>query len=204
MIIAQHLAPPDAKTTMWSSRRQYGEPPPGIFCPACGRRIDYTTMNPRFKAPRSYFDLMRTYDGDYLVSPKLREYLEQTLPAGLTFLPIPSTRRFFALINANVVAMDPLPRLKKEQFCEVCREYRSVFSGFTFDNDHDLYLFGLKGIPTPVRRGLYVTDLRFGEDSRMWQPLVVGLDTWAELKAQGFKGIDGFPIDNRLNPPPRP
>jgi hypothetical protein len=204
MIIAQHLAPPDAKTTMWSSRRQYGEPPPGIFCPACGGRIDFTTMNPRFKAPRSYFDLMATYDGDYLVSPKLREYLEQTLPAGLTFLPIPSTRRFFALINANVVAMDPLPRLKKEKFCEVCQEYRSVFGGFTIDRKNDLYLFGLKGIQEPIRRGLYVTDLRFGEDSRMEQCWVVGLDTWAELKAQGFKGIDGFPIDNQLNSPPRP
>jgi hypothetical protein len=200
MIIAIHAGPPDAKISMWLYRKLYGDPPPGILCPAGGGRLDFTTMNPKFKAPRSYFDLLRTYDGDFLVSVKLREYLENSGLVGLKFLSIPSTRRFSVMLVSNVLKLSPLPTLRREEYCEVCREYRSVY-GVKFVND--TWHHGFQGVDEPIPCGLYFSDLRFGFGSRMGPILIVGLDTWADLKAQEFKGIDGFPIDNRLNSPPR-
>lgn len=172
----------DNGTHMWADTRKTGDPLPGIICEACGMRRDWNAVNPKYKPPRSYYDVSRCFDGDYLISPKLREYLEsQNLP-GLRFVPLPSSERFYILQTELVLKLEKSPKIRMEEFCGVCNQYKSVWG-----TDE----IRLMDIHSPVPKGIYFTDLRIGYYPQMGPKLIVGIETWEGMVAQRFKGLGG-------------
>jgi hypothetical protein len=190
MIIGYIAWPPDNDTYMWADPKTRGGPPEGVLCAACEQRIDYEAINPRYKPPRSYYDLSRCYDGDVLVSPPLRTHLEQRGIEGVGFDAIPSSRRYFILRCARVLRLIPTPATKREEFCEVCKQYRSVW-GATPEGPY------FEGVAAPIQEGAFFSDIRVGYYPQMGPLLIFGVDTWRSMVAGRFKGLgNGKPIIN--------
>jgi hypothetical protein len=189
MIIAYVAWPPDNGTYMWADTNKTGVPPPGILCDACGQRIDYQTINPNYRPPRSYYDLSRTYDGDFLVSPRLREHWEQRPVSGITFVDIPSSRRYFVLRCTMVLKLARPESLRFEEYCSFCRQYRSVWG---------LKSEKLEGIDVPIEHGVFTSDLRVGYYPQFGPELIIGVRTWEEMIGLKVKGLaNGQPITER-------
>jgi hypothetical protein len=186
MILAYIAWPPDDGTHMWADPKTRGTPPPGVICEVCDQRIDYNAVNPNYKAPRSYYDLSRAFDGDFLVSPKLRSYLEDQALSGLRFVDIPSSRRYFILQCANVLELVRPATLELEEYCGACGQYKSV-AGIMQEE--------IEGVRQPIREGIYFSDLKVGYGPQMGPELIVGVDTWHGMVARKFKGLgNGKPI----------
>ena len=190
MIIAYIAWPPDNDTYMWADPKTRGNPPAGVICETCGQRIDYTAINPNYKPPRSYYDLSRPYDGDFLVSPRLRDYLVgQNLP-GLRFCPLARSNRYLILQPQNMLRIARGPSLRFEEYCSACRQYRSVY-GIDGEKLHFL------DISEPIRFGIFITDLRGGYYPQMDHLLIVGTETWNGMLREKFRGMgNGKPIIN--------
>jgi hypothetical protein len=190
MIVAYIAWPPDNNTYMWADPKTRGNPPPGIICPTCGMRTDWNVINPNYRPPRSYYDLSRAYDGDILVSPRLRQYLEEQQVPGLCFVQIPASRRYFILQCTDVLRLVRPATLHLEEYCAACKQYKSVWG-----TQPETARF--EGVNAPIRSGMYFTDLRVGYFPQMGPLLIVGVDTWRGMAAQGFKGLgNGKPIVN--------
>jgi hypothetical protein len=193
MIIAYKSCQPDNGTHMWANKKIRGIPPTGVICPACDQRIDYYAVNPNYKPPRSYNDLCRCYDGDFLVSPPLREFLESLNLAGVYFQDIPKSRRYFVSKCTNILQLIPPPTLQLEDYCKHCRQYKSVWGIKTIDDPVKLWF---KDVVCPIREGIYLTDLRAGYGPLFGPLLLFGVETWGKIKAQKFKGTYGKAIHN--------
>ncbi len=175
---------PDNGTHMWADPKTRGTPPPGVLCDACGQRIDYHAINPNYKPPRSYYDLCRAYDGDLFVSPRLREWLEAQSLEGLRFVELPKSERYFVLQTTNILTYIPAPTTKREEFCAVCRQHKSVWG-----NQPETARY--ENVPDPIQRGIYFSDIKVGYGPQMGPLLIVGIDTWQNMLAQNFKGLNG-------------
>jgi hypothetical protein len=180
--------PPDNGTYMWADFRRTGTPPPGILCEVCGQRINFDLVNPNYTPPRSYYDLSSCYDGDYLVSPRLRDFLIGSGLLGLHFGTIPKSCRYLVLRCSNVLTYVRGPGVHEEEYCERCRTYRSVWgSGPKGDR--------FEGIDEPIEVGIYISNMHFGYYPQKGPLLVVGRNTWKEMVKQGFKGLsNGKPV----------
>jgi hypothetical protein len=186
--IAYVAWPPDNDTYMWAHTKKTGVPPPGILCDVCSQRVDYDAVNPRYKPPRRYYDLSSCYDGDYLVSPRLREHLERSGLVGISFKEIPSSSSYFILRCSNVLRIKKTSSLHLDEFCNACAQYRSVWGSEPEES-------GFERVSEPIRVGIYLSDLRVGYYPQMGPLLIVGLDTWEALLSMGFKGLkNGKPI----------
>ncbi len=191
MIIGFLAWPPDNGTYMWASDDEARvNPPKGVICGVCGQRIDYTAVNPKYAPPRSYYDLSRCYDGDVLVSPKLRTYLEECRLQDIKFVNLASCQRYFVLQCERVLKFIPPATAKREEYCAACKQYRSVWG-----NVPERAQF--EGVDRPMQEGLFFTDLKVGYYPQMGPLLIAGVRTWQELLAQKFKGFgNGKPIVN--------
>jgi ribosomal protein L33 len=186
MIIAYIAWPLDNDTAMWAHTKKTGEPPPGVVCSACKVRTDWEAINPRYTPPRSYYDLSRCYDGDILVSPRLREYLERQQLPGLKFVELPASRRYFVLQCENVLKLARPSTLRMEEYCPVCKQHRSVWG---------IKSGQLAGVDEPIRHGLYFSDSRVGYYPQMGPELIVGVETWQGMVKERFKGLaNGKPV----------
>lgn len=186
MIIAYNAWPPENGTYMWASKRLYGTPPPEVICPVCGVRTDWSAINPNYRPPRSYYDLSCSYDGDFLVSPRLRDLLESRNLSGLRFVPIPASRRYFILQSTKVVTLVRPVTARMEEYCAMCKQFKSVYGFFEEQ---------LEGIKEPIREGIFFSDLRVGYFPNMGPELIFGVDTWQAMLAAKLKGLgDGKPI----------
>ena len=175
---------------MWANPKTRGSLPPGVLCDVCGHRIDYNAINPNYKPPRSYYDLCAVYDGDFLVSPRMREWLEAQHLSGLRFVELASSRRYFVLQSLNIVKLVRTPSLKLEEFCSACRQYKSVW-GTSRDGD------SFEGMAKPLRYGICFSDIRVGAGPNMRPLMILGVETWQAMSAQKFKGTIGIePIIN--------
>ena len=187
MIIAYVAWPPDNGTYMWADPKTQGQPPPGVICQTCHQRIDYDAINLNYKPPRSYYDLCRTYDGSFLVSPRLRQFLEQRKLPCVSFGEIPSSHRYFVLHCANILRLVRPPTLRTEEYCEKCEQYRSVY-GIKREQ--------LQDVREPIREGIFFSDLRVGYFPQMGPELIVGMETWNSMLALKLKGLgNGEPIE---------
>lgn len=190
MIIAYIAWPPDNDTYMWDDPKTRGVPPPGVICTVCGQRIDYNAINPNYRPPRSYYDLSSVYDGDILVSPKLRSFLEERKLPGLRFVEIPSSKRYFFLQTSNVLKLIPPSSAKREEFCSACNQHRSVWG-----NQPNRARY--EGVEEPIRTGVFFSDIKVGYYPQMGPLLIIGVDTWQAMLAAKFKGLgNGKPIVN--------
>lgn len=190
MIIAYIAWPPDNGTYMWADPKTRGNPPPGVLCEKCGQRIDYGAVNPKYKPPRNYYDLSNTFDGDFLVSPPLRCYLQEQKLLGITFSEIRSSRRYFILNCMNVLRLIRPATSRLEEYCAVCKQYRSVWG----NNPETAHYEGVHG---PIHEGIFISDLRVGYYPQMGPMLIVGIDTWRGMLAKKFKGLgNGEAITN--------
>jgi hypothetical protein len=176
---------------MWADPKTRGTPPPGVICTACGQRIDYHAINPNYRPPRSRYDMIGTYDGDTLVSPRLQDYLERHGGPGLRFVPLPRSDRYVAVMTSNVLRLIPPVTLQKAEYCEVCKQYKSVW-GLPMVNDK--WHLRFEGIEGPIRSGWYETDLIAGYGPTMGPDVIVGIDLWEDMVARGFKGVHGLPV----------
>ena len=193
MIIAYKASPPENCGHMWADPKTRGTPPPGVTCPACDQRIDYTAINPNYKPPRSYYDLCATYDGDFLVSARLRDYLERRNLTGVAFLALPSSRRYFVLQCINLLELVRPPTFRMEEYCEVCKQYKSVY-GINLISDPVRIRF--ENINSSIREGIYLSDLKMGYGPSKGPLLFVGVETWQGMVNERFKGIYARPIVN--------
>jgi hypothetical protein len=178
---------------MWANKKTRGNPSPGVLCPACDQRIDYFAVNPNYKPPSSKTDLCRCYDGDFLVSPLLREFLASLNLTGISFQDIPKSRRYYVLKCTNILELIPPLTLQKEEHCSHCNQYKSVWGLKTLDEPIRL---AFKGVVAPIREGIYLTDLRAGYGPLFGPLLVFGVETWEKIKAQKFKGAYAKAIHN--------
>ncbi len=175
---------PDNGTHMWADPKTRGTPPPGVLCDACGQRIDYHAINPNYKPPRSYYDLCRAYDGDLFVSPRLREWLEAQSLEGLRFVELPKSERYFVLQTTNILKVVRSASYRWEEPCSVCRQFKSVW-GTPAGGDR------YEDVIEPLHRGVYSSDVKFGYGPQMGPLLIVGIETWQNMLAQNFKGLNG-------------
>src|SRR5687768_11880674 len=121
MIMGYIAWPPDNHTYMWADKDDI---PAGIICPYCTQRLDFSLVNPNYRPPRSYYDLSSCYDGDYLVSPGLRDFWMGRGLVGLSFKEIPKSSRYFVLQCSNVLKYTPGSGLHLEERCPHCAQYR--------------------------------------------------------------------------------
>lgn len=188
MIIGYNAWPAENKTHMWADPKIRGTPPAGVLCDACGQRIDYHAINPHYKPPRTYYDLCRTYDGDFLISVQLQDWLKAQTLSGLTFGTLKSSERYVVLQSSNILRVVRSVAYKFEEYCSVCQQHKSVWGSPTGGDR-------FQGINEPLQRGIYFSDIRFGYGPQMGPLMVVGVETWAGMLAQKFKGLNaGKPI----------
>ena len=193
MIIAFVGFAPSTENHMWADKETRGNPPPGVICPYCDQRIDYYAVNPNYKPPRSYYDLCRCYDGDFLVSPRLHEFLESLNLAGVSFQDIPKSGRYFVLKCTNILQLIPPSTLQREEYCKYCKQYKSVWGINTIDEP---VKFWFKDVTLPILEGMYLTDLRSGYGPVFGPKLIIGVDTWGKITSQKFKGANAKAIYN--------
>jgi hypothetical protein len=191
--IAFKASPPDSKSHMWADPRTRGIPPAGVICDACGQRIDYKAINPEFRPKVRNHDLMNVYDGDYLVSTRLRDYLRSQQIPGISFEEVPKVRGLFVLQSDNILKLHPPATLRMEEFCSVCGQYKSVY-GLPLTGK--IVPLRFEGVNSPLERGIFITDLIAGYGPLMGPLLVFGVETWADLVRCSFRGIHGRPIVN--------
>lgn len=190
MTLAYTAWPADNHTHMWADPKTRGNPPPGVICPVCDMRMDRTAINPKYEPPRSYYDLSRAFDGDILVSPRLKEFLERQELTGLRFVEIPSSRRCFILqCTIGLVYIRP-PTARMEEYCPACKQHKSIWG-----NKPECAHFA--GVHAPIHEGVFFTDIKAGYYPQMGSLLIVGVDTWRSMVEQGFKGLsNGAAITN--------
>lgn len=194
MIIAYKSCQPDNGTHMWASKKTRGAPPPGTICPLCNQRIDYFAINPNYMPPNSKNDLSRCLDGDFLVSPLLKEFLESMNLTGISFQQIKRSKRYFVLKCLNELQLIPPSTLVMSKYCEACKQYQSV-GGINWIDEPIKFWF--RGVCAPIRDGIYLTDLKTGGGPFLFgSDLIFGVDTWEKIKAQKFKGAYARAIHN--------
>jgi hypothetical protein len=189
MTIAFIVWPPDTDTYMWADKTP-ADPTDGLLCPTCGQPHDHSAINPEYKPPRTYYDVCRTYDGYYLISPRLRSFFERQRLSGLLFLPLRNSTRYSVLKCTNILEIIRPATSKMEEQCPRCGQCKSVW-GNTPEKAH------YKGVDAPLRHGLFFSDIRVGYYPQMGPMLIAGTETWRNMVAQGFKGLrNGEPIIN--------
>ena len=193
MIVAFEASVPSTNNHMWADKKIRGTPSPSIICPVCGQRIDYYAINPNYLPPRSYNDLSRCFDGDFLVSPRFRDFIESQGLTGIGFQQIQRSRRYFVLKCTNILELVPPDTLHKKEFCEHCKQYKSVWGLNTIDEPVKLFF---RGVSAPIPQGIYLTDLKAGYGPLFGPLLLFGVDTWQSILSQKFKGIYGTAIHN--------
>jgi hypothetical protein len=153
-----------------------------LLCSACGRKLDSSWINPRFRVGRRSRDACATYDGYFLVSSRFKGAWESSGHEGANFDRLPSDSDFFALRSTRLVNFDAKRRgTRFEDYCSSCHAYATVVGSRPA---------ALVGVDQPLAPGLYRTDIEFACDIEQHPLLIVGVETHGMLRAAGLKGLE--------------
>jgi hypothetical protein len=151
-------------------------------CETCGYRTDYRYTNNNFVLKRKTIDFSSTYDGVTIVSLKFKEFCKRYGYKNLVFVKLPKSQNFFQFyIDGNVLEFDAN---KKDKFCEVCRQYKSVV----------VPSMKLENVAEPLPDGFYQSDLWFGSGNEKRPITIISPITKANLDIEKFKNICINPI----------
>lgn len=88
------------------------------------------------------------------------------------------------LQTTNILTYIPAPTAKREEFCALCQQHKSVWGNqpetARYENVHE-----------PIQRGIYFSDIKVGFGPQMGPLLIVRIETWQNMLAQKFKGLNG-------------
>jgi len=151
-------------------------------CIKCGRKTDQHFVDPNFRLRNTKMDIGSTLDGYTIVSERFRSFCADIAISGVEFRALPSCPKHYWLILREVLEVD-VPRSLGVRFlyyCECCGKYAGVFGTARLR---------FKGIESPIARGIYRTDLEFGQAHDQSPVIVVGTELAAAIKSQRFRGV---------------
>lgn len=151
-------------------------------CEQCGSKY-LNTYNPEMKLKKKTFDFSATYDGYTVVSKRFVEFLIDKEYHRLNIYPLINHSEFFYFDEFSLPKVKFDIKRREVEFtgeCNVCG-YNPAY-GVT-----PAYL---KNLDKPIERGFYRTDIIFGDSGKEGPLLIVGVETYKELRAEKFKGMD--------------
>jgi hypothetical protein len=153
-----------------------------VLCPDCGRKLDSSWVNPKFRVGRRSRDACATYDGYFLVSYRFKQTWEAAGHDGAVFQRLPNDTDFYSLRSDRIVAFDAdRAGTRRQDYCSSCEAYATVVGA------RPAYLLGVE---RPLERGLYRTDLEFACDIEQHPLLIVSPETRDMLVGAGLKGLE--------------
>lgn len=177
MKIAYCLFGPDNDTHMWAS--------PEVTCPACGCSTVPVATNPEFRLKKHKLDVSFTYDGACIVSSAFKDLCANE--AGAQFQSLLKEPGFYRFMASQVVPFDAERRSTRfERLCAQCHNYESVVGATP------AYL---KGVSSPLQRGVYRTDLSFGSGNEKSPLLIVSPDVQERIHTAKLRGAEFSAIE---------
>lgn len=178
-IIGYRLSIPDNDTYMCEDDSNLDK------CPVCGYRIENYPHNPQWRCNNPKTDISATYDGQWVVSKKMRSILVQECPFDVDFIGFESTLQYFHLIPKRIIAFDFVRRKTRfEKQCEACGRYESVVGAKpAFLVEH-----------TILSHGFYGSDLFFGSGNERHNLLFVSATLKSSFIKSDVFGVDYDPV----------
>jgi hypothetical protein len=152
----------------------------GPVCPTCGMVLDFTYVNPNYRVPKRCPDLSHTYDGFFIASRKFKNFVESERLDGLEFRQIPKEPDYQTVILTRVIPVTEPPELKREEFCETCRRYVSVWG---------LSHLAIRTEPRRAYHGFYRSNIEMGYRLMMFPLLFVTADLKDSIKKSKLTGL---------------
>lgn len=155
-------------------------------CDMCGYRIDFSAYNPEYRlARKTQRDITATYDGQWIVSDRLRLVCEANGVADVLFRPFNKEPRFFQFISTRVVPFDVERRKTRFiKLCPKCGNYESI-AGAT-----PAYLKITKALDF----GIYRTDVLFGSGNEKHPLIIVAPDVKEIFELEKLRGLEFGPV----------
>jgi hypothetical protein len=161
--------------------QEYWEPNNRLKCRECECLLDpyYRSLRIDF---RSKFDFSQTYEGVYITSKRFKDYILNSQYDNLIFYPVNEKNEFFyfQVLNSVVKFDKKKSGIKIGKKCTSCG-YPMVYGGAEF------FLVQSE----PLSDGFYLSDIYWRAGGSGYRPrILIGLDTYENLKAQKFSGLD--------------
>jgi hypothetical protein len=153
-------------------------------CTKCGYRVDFLLTNPDYVLRKRSRDLSATYDGQFIVSKRFKDFAEQEGYRGASFVPFRNDPEHFHLIAKPIVVFDAERRKTRfEKKCDVCGNFESVVGAYP------AYL----RVDEPLADDFFRTDLVFASGNEKSPIIVVGEATKRKLQQLDLKGLEFGP-----------
>lgn len=164
----------------------------GLVCSACGMVLDFTYVNPNYRVPKRCPDLGHTYDGFFVASRKLRDFVEAERLDGFEFRQIPKEPNYHTVILTRALPVTEPAELKREQFCEACRRHVSVWN---------LTNMAIRIEAGMEYRGFYRSNIEMGYRLMKFPLWFVTADLKASIKKAKLSGfcMEKMPVETVTN-----
>jgi len=162
--------------------------PASVFCPVCGSVIDkhYTPNSLEFN--KGGYDVSYTYDGPLIVSQKFKDFFDRHDFQEAKFLLVDKKQKLYLFEPIRMLEFDAKRRKTRfVDFCEKCNQYESIAGAAPAF---------LRNVPSTLKKGFYRTDIEFGSGRAKSPLIIIGVETYKQLKKEKLKGLEFEPISN--------
>jgi hypothetical protein len=151
--------------------------------PDCARYMDVYSINmydPNFKFKKRKVNISETWDGFIIVSEIFKRFCEKEKYAGLEFISLPLTNKFYWLKVNNIKDYDTeAAKTRFLYYNKECKGYGGVYGANPVCLKEKILLDD----------NFYRTDICFGDYEKKSPLYLVGEGTKLKLKNVGFKEI---------------
>lgn len=160
------------------------------ICSTCGCSIS-KSFNPNFKLKRKNFDISTTYDGYQIISSRLKSFLDNHNMSNIKYTPLENNKGFYYVEFLDILEIDVI---NSDIFfgdkCQNCSQYSEIIKG------SELLL---KNINKPIQKGIYRTDIEFGQCDSKSPLIIIGIKTYQEMVKEKFRGMDSQKLNYSLS-----
>ncbi|WP_422350206.1 hypothetical protein [Flagellimonas sp.] len=130
-------------------------------------------------------DVSYTYDGYLIVSERFKEFVQTEKITDVNFYGLPASPGYYLFTAKNILEFDALRRrVKFSKPCEVCNQSLEVIGSSPVCLKQN----------EVIKRGIFRSDVEFGEKNNKFPIIIIGIDTHSKLMASGMTGIDSHEI----------
>jgi hypothetical protein len=177
-LIGYVLYPKDIDSYMWDDFREFKK------CERCGFRTEFLGTNSKYRPIRTAPDFGATWDGEYIVTRRFKNFCEAFNLAGLEYFGFRKDTDHFQLVFTRIIKIDQMlsKPVLRDGPCQNCGQSRGLHweKPWTFS------------VTNPLEIGFYRSDVLTGWDNDKRPLHIVSPRTRQLLESSDLTGFHSF------------